>query len=191
MPPAYRYLFTALWVTWILYWWAMSRNVKETVWREPLSSRLMHIVPLAIAGSLLSLPLPAASVLRAPLSLSAAWWSPIGLALTAAGLLFTVWARVHLGQNWSGIVTIKQDHELITTGPYALVRHPIYTGLLLAFLGSALAVGGAFRGALVMALVLFALVRKLRIEERGMRQRFGEAYAVYAKNVPALIPFIF
>jgi protein-S-isoprenylcysteine O-methyltransferase Ste14 len=111
----------------------------------------------------------------------------VGAALTAAGLLFTVWARVHLGTNWSGTVTLKRGHELITSGPYAFVRHPIYTGLLLAFLGSALA-RDEWRGVLALALVALALWRKLRNEERWMREQFGDAYSAYSKRVAALVP---
>jgi protein-S-isoprenylcysteine O-methyltransferase Ste14 len=109
--------------------------------------------------------------------------------LTLAGLLFTVWARTHLGRNWSGLVTIKQDHELITSGPYSTVRHPIYTGLLLAFVGSALA-RSELRGILAVVLVFWALWRKSRIEERWMRDQFGDAYREYSSHVAALIPFV-
>jgi protein-S-isoprenylcysteine O-methyltransferase Ste14 len=96
---------------------------------------------------------------------------------------------VHIGTNWSGTVTIKQGHELVTTGPYALVRHPIYTGLLLALAGSALA-RGEWRGALAVLIALLALWRKLRLEEHWMREQFGEAYRAYSRRVAALVPFI-
>ncbi len=104
-------------------------------------------------------------------------------------MLFTVWARLHLGRNWSGTVTIKDGHELITSGPYALVRHPIYTGLLLAMLGSALALGD-WRGVAAFALAAGALWRKLRVEESWMQQQFGDAYQAYSQRVAALIPFV-
>jgi protein-S-isoprenylcysteine O-methyltransferase Ste14 len=94
-----------------------------------------------------------------------------------------------LGKNWSGTVTIKEGHELIMSGPYAVVRHPIYTGLLLAFLGSALA-RGDWRAVLAFALAAAALWRKLRFEERWMRAQFGDAYAAYARRVSALVPFV-
>jgi protein-S-isoprenylcysteine O-methyltransferase Ste14 len=94
-----------------------------------------------------------------------------------------------IADNWSGDVQLKRDHELIVKGPYALVRHPIYTGLLLAFVGSALAVG-EWRGGLAVAIVAVSFWRKLRREEAFMRQQFGETYARYAASVPALIPFL-
>ena len=84
-------------------------------------------------------------------------------------------------------MTIKQDHELITTGPYAIVRHPIYTGLIVAFMACALVRADA-RGAAGVLIGFAALWRKLRFEERWMRERFGERYADYAERVPALVP---
>ena len=111
----------------------------------------------------------------------------IGAALSFAGVAFSVWARVLIAGNWSTDVKLKRDHELIVAGPYALVRHPIYTGLLMTFAGTALAVG-EWRA--VLAVVAAAFWRKLRLEEALMRRQFGEAYAQYAARVPALIPFV-
>jgi protein-S-isoprenylcysteine O-methyltransferase Ste14 len=107
--------------------------------------------------------------------------------LVAAGLAFAVWARVCLGRNWSGIVTLKQDHELVRSGPYRLVRHPIYTGLLLALLGSALA-RNEWRALLAVALAWLAFWRKLQVEEELMIEQFGDAYVRYRAEVPALMP---
>jgi protein-S-isoprenylcysteine O-methyltransferase Ste14 len=189
MQQVYRYLFPAMWLGWAAYWWVLSRNVKATARHEPIGSRLLHIIPLMLAVLLIWLPSGPILVLGERFLPSAAWiiWS--GAALTAAGLLFTVWARVHIGTNWSGTVTIKQDHELVTTGPYALVRHPIYTGLLLAFIGSAMA-RGEWRGVLAVLIAFVALWRKLRFEEEWMRGQFGDAYDAYAKRVPALLPYL-
>jgi protein-S-isoprenylcysteine O-methyltransferase Ste14 len=182
----YRYLFASLWLGWGLYWWALSRNVKPVARTEPVSSRLAHIVPLLIAAILIGMPRIPLTALGRPLPL-AAWPFWIGAVLTAAGLLFTVWARVHLGTNWSGVVTVKENHELIQSGPYAIVRHPIYTGLLIAFVGSAIA-RGEWRGVLAVAIVLWAFWRKLHTEERYMREQFGDTYRAYSERVPALIP---
>ena len=112
-----------------------------------------------------------------------------GAVLTLAGLLVTVWARVHLGRNWSGTITVKQDHELITSGPYRLVRRPIYSGLLLAFMGGALA-RGEWRGIVAVVLTFWAFWWKLRTEEQWMREQFGLAYEEYAHRVAALVPFV-
>jgi protein-S-isoprenylcysteine O-methyltransferase Ste14 len=96
---------------------------------------------------------------------------------------------VHLGRNWSATVTVKQDHELIRTGPYAIVRHPIYTGVLFGFIGTALAVG-QWRGVLAVVIVFVSFWRKLRIEERWMSETFGEQYRLYRAHTRALIPFL-
>lgn len=112
-----------------------------------------------------------------------------GAALTVAGLLFSVWARAVLGTNWSGTVTIKQDHELIMRGPYRIVRHPIYTGVLLALLGSAF-IGGCTRCFIGLVVVGFGFWLKLQLEEQFMLQRFGAQYIDYRQHVHALIPFV-
>jgi protein-S-isoprenylcysteine O-methyltransferase Ste14 len=117
------------------------------------------------------------------------WTFFVGAAVTALGLLFSVWGRIHLGRNWSQAVTVKEDHELIVTGPYSLVRHPIYTGLLTGFLGTAIAIAEV-RGVLAFGLVLIVLLGKLRLEERWMRKEFGESYEQYSRRVAALVPLI-
>ena len=121
---------------------------------------------------------------------SGIWSFWIGAAVTAAGLLFAVWARRHLGRNWSSSVTIKQGHELITTGPYALVRHPIYTGILTGFLGTAIALSQV-RGVIGFVLIFAVLWAKLRMEEKWMRSQFGETYAIFAHQTAALVPYLF
>ena len=120
----------------------------------------------------------------------AAWQFWVGAAITAAGLSFAIWARRHIGRNWSATVTLKQDHELVTSGPYAFVRHPIYTGLLFGFIGSAIALG-QWRGIVAVAIAYLSLLRKYLLEERWMRERFGTAYADYSRRVKALVPFLF
>ena len=107
-----------------------------------------------------------------------------------AGLLFAVWAREHLGSNWSRSVTIKEGHELIASGPYSVVRHPIYTGILAGFLGTAIALSQV-RGFIVFLLIFFILWVKLRMEEQWMRSQFGETYATYAHQTAALVPYLF
>jgi len=183
------YLFPTIWLLWGVYWLIESRAVKANVWVESLPSRLMHIVPLIVAVLLFLPPtMPMLGLDRRflPWSLSTFW---AGFVVTVAGLLFTVWARRHLASNWSGDVTLKLEHELITSGPYAWVRHPIYTGLLVGFIGSAVSLG-EWRGILAVLLVGSSFWRKLRTEERGMRQLFGERYLNYERRVSALIPFL-
>jgi protein-S-isoprenylcysteine O-methyltransferase Ste14 len=185
----YRWLFPLLWLAFIVVWVAMARGGKAVAERESAFSRVSHYLPLAIAIYLIAAPHVPFALLNdrfAPLSL---WLVQLGAALTFAGIAFAVWARVWIAGNWSTDVTLKRDHELIVSGPYALVRHPIYTGVLLGLLGTALAVG-EWRAALAVVLAAAAYWRKLGIEEAVMRRQFGEAYARYAARVPALIPFV-
>jgi len=189
MRLLYRYLFPAMWLAYIVYWRVMAFDVKADERREASGSGLQRLFLMVAAIVLLAatdIPLSVLDRRFLPWSL---WWFWIGSAVTAGGLLFSVWARQHLGRNWSRAVTIKKDHELITSGPYSLVRHPIYTGLLLGFLGSAIALG-EWRGLLAVALVFIALWRKLTLEEKWMRVQFGESYESYSHRVRALVPYI-
>jgi protein-S-isoprenylcysteine O-methyltransferase Ste14 len=184
----YRQLMWLLWSAWALFWVLSAAGSKTTKRRESLGSRLAHVVPLTVGFVLIvwhDVPWAWLGERLWPRSFTAYW---LGVALLAAGLGFTVWARVHLGRNWSGSVTVKEDHELIRSGPYAYVRHPIYTGLLAAALGTVIA-SGTVHAALGLLIVAAALLRKLRIEEGFMRETFPGAYERYAAQVPALIPF--
>jgi len=179
-----------MWVSFLAYWRAVATNVKTTERLEAALSRLTRIVLILCAIALLWLPivpLPTLLSLRV-LPLGAVWfWS--GAAVTTGGLLVAVCARRHLGRNWSQAVTVKEGHELITSGPYALVRHPIYTGVLLGFTGSAMG-RGELRGLLALAIVLGAYWYKLRLEEKWMRAHFGEQYESYSRRVAALVPYL-
>jgi protein-S-isoprenylcysteine O-methyltransferase Ste14 len=188
MPLVYRFLFPAMWLSWAAYWWLASRGAKPFERREPLGSRLLHVLPLLAAIGLLWADKVPGRLLNERLFAWAPWGFWVAALVTAMGLLFTAWARVHLGRNWSGTVAIKQGHDLITSGPYALVRHPIYTGLLVAFIGSAMA-RGEWRGVLAVVVAWAALWRKLRLEQRWMAERFGQQYEAYSRRVPALVPF--
>jgi protein-S-isoprenylcysteine O-methyltransferase Ste14 len=187
-PSFHRLLLTGLWVAWALYWLIAAANTKTTEQREPLSSRIPYVTALVSGGVLLAshrLPWPWINQRLWPRSLALYW---TGVALVAAGIAFAVWARVHLGRNWSGSVTLKQGHELIRSGPYGVVRHPIYTGLLLSVLGTALT-SGTVRAALGLIIITAALLVKLRMEERLMRATFPIEYERYRASVPALVPF--
>ncbi|HEV3396559.1 MAG TPA: isoprenylcysteine carboxylmethyltransferase family protein [Xanthobacteraceae bacterium] len=113
-----------------------------------------------------------------------------GLALDLAGVAFAICARVMLGRNWSGMVmTVKEDHQLVQSGPYAIVRHPIYTGLASAILGTALTVG-TLASYIGVAAGLTALLVRIHVEEKLMADQFGEAHAAYRRRTKKLIPFI-
>ena len=111
----------------------------------------------------------------------------IAVILILAGLSFAVWARLHLGKYWSGRITLKVEHRVIQTGPYAWVCHPIYSGLILAVLGTAISLG-TVRAFLGFAFILASFLRKLTLEENWLRSHFGTEYALYQKRVRPLIP---
>jgi len=113
-----------------------------------------------------------------------------GLGIAICGVGFSIWARLALGGNWSSSPSIKQDHALIVSGPYRVVRHPIYTGFLIALLGSALQYG-LLRSFLAVLTCAVGLYLKVSVEEEFMVHRFGEAYLRYRRNVSALVPFLF
>jgi protein-S-isoprenylcysteine O-methyltransferase Ste14 len=188
MRTIYTWLIPAIWAAWAFYWFIAAFTAKPSRRKESVASRLSHYVPLVLAILLTVSPRFAG----APLSTRFLPWSLIlfwvGTALLLAGLLFTVAARRHLGGNWSGTVTLKQDHTLTRTGPYRFARHPIYTGLLLAFFGSAVIALGEWRGLVAMALITVAFLRKIRIEEQFLQEQFGDGYVRYRTEVPALIP---
>lgn len=117
------------------------------------------------------------------------WIQLTGFTLALTGCLIAIWARVTLGGNWSALVTLQQDHALVTEGPYALARHPIYLGFLLGFTGTVLVVG-ELRALLGLALITIRLVLKLNLEEKLMLQAFPSAYPAYRSRVKALIPGI-
>jgi len=184
----YRQLMLGLWLAWLLYWVISALSAKTTRRRESLGSRLSHVVPLLIGVALIVWPRVPSDWLSLRLLPHRPLTYAVGVALLVLGLAFTVWARLHLGQNWSGTVTLKEGHELIRSGPYAYVRHPIYTGLLVALLGSAVACG-ELRAMIGLSVVAGAFIRKLRIEERLMREIFPGQYQRYCAQVPALVPF--
>jgi len=185
----YRWLFSILWLAFLAVWVVMARGGKPVAERESVYSRLSHYLPLALGIYLLAAPHVPVGFLEGRFAPLALWPVQLGAALTVAGIAFAIWARVRIAGNWSSDVTLKRDHELVVDGPYAFVRHPIYTGILLGLFGTALALG-EWRGLLAVALVGAAFWRKIGIEEVVMRRQFGDAYARYADRVPALIPFV-
>lgn len=188
MQPVYRWLIPALWLAWIAYWFIAARGAKATARREPWTSRLSHILPLALGIWFQSVPTPGWPSLERHV----VTWTPalfwVGTALVVAGLGWTVYARRHLGANWSGVVEQKQGHELIRTGPYGWTRHPIYTGLLLAFTGAAVTLD-RWRGLLGLLIIAAAFIRKLRTEEQFMQELFPLEYPRYRRAVGALLPW--
>ncbi|HTV95483.1 MAG TPA: isoprenylcysteine carboxylmethyltransferase family protein [Steroidobacteraceae bacterium] len=183
-----RALIAGMWIAWIAYWFLAARTVKPARERQSAASRLGFVLAMAIVAALLGLH-RLSGVLAVRL-VGGGWtryWCAV--ALVAAGLGFSIWARIILGGNWSGSVTVKVGHELIQRGPYRHIRHPIYTGIILALLGTGLA-AGQVRGFLGFAIGFVTLWLKSRVEERWMTREFGERYAAYRQSSWALIPFV-
>ncbi len=180
----------AVWLCAGAVWLVSAASLKSIARVEGQGSRLVHLLIMTAAFLLIFDPrlnvgrLNAHFVEDGP----AAWW--IGFALTVAGVAFAIWARFALGGNWSANVTVKQNHELKRTGPYAFVRHPIYSGFLLGLLGTAIAFG-EWRDLIGVVLGLIGWRGKSLIEERFMTEQFGEQYQQYKREVKALIPFVY
>jgi protein-S-isoprenylcysteine O-methyltransferase Ste14 len=185
----YHDLIPGLWLVWLAYWTVSGFRTKQVLRAEDVGSRLLHLVPLVLGIALLMFRRaggPWLAVRIYPQTAGSFW---IGTALIVLGLGFTSWARIHLAGNWSGTVTLKQNHSLTRTGPYRLVRHPIYTGLLTAILGSAIATA-EWRGVVAFVLITVSFLRKIVVEERFLTTQFGDAYARYRAEVPALVPWL-
>jgi protein-S-isoprenylcysteine O-methyltransferase Ste14 len=169
------------------FWW---RQVKRTVSKEPTAARALHLVPTIIAFALIFTPYFQMGFMGYRFIDQNPLWQWLGCALTFLGLAFAIWARIHLGKNWSAIVTVKENHQLIRSGPYQYARHPIYTGFVFAFLGTVLTVGKV-NGIIALIIFVVTYIRKLRTEELVLWKEFGEQYTKYKSEVKALIPFIY
>jgi protein-S-isoprenylcysteine O-methyltransferase Ste14 len=185
--PETNYAFGALWGGWLLFWLASARGNKRTASRAGPRWRFTVLAAVLVAW-LCGWQFP--EYFEQPLLPPSTAWVYMGLVLTAAGLGLTIWARRVLGTNWSAMPSIKTDHELIQRGPYRLVRHPIYTGLLLAVFGSGLA-GGRVWNLCVVGMAAILLIVKLKAEEALLARQFPEAYLQYRRRAKAIIPFVY
>ena len=178
----------SVWILIGIFWGLTALRLKPVVRAQPTRARLIQMSILISGAALLISKWPQALNSRvlpdsAPTALA-------GMTLTVGGAMVAVVARAYLGGNWSGRPTIKEGHELVTQGPYAFVRHPIYTGIFVAVIGTAIAFGQA-RDLLALPLVLLGLWLKARQEERLLSKAFGHSYAAYQQTVKsAIIPFV-
>jgi protein-S-isoprenylcysteine O-methyltransferase Ste14 len=177
-----------LWIGWIFVWIVFANFTLKMKRNEGLA-RLQHTVPTTLGLLLIFHDGPDLAFLSLGRLHDCAALAWFGAALTAAGQGFSIWARVHLGKYWSGTVALKEGHKIVSSGPYAVVRHPIYTGLLSAALGSALAAGT--KEAMLGILILFpSYALKWRREEKLMLGEFGAEYEAYRKRTKAIIPYL-
>lgn len=177
-----------LWFSFFVYWAIVGRNSAPTKSSESKKSTYFHALLLNSALILLFWPAPGLK----------GWFLPhglphlvaIGTAIQAAFMVLAIWARRHLGRNWSGAVRIAEGHELVCTGPYRFLRHPIYTAMLGMFLGTAIA-SGQYHALLGFGLLIIAYLRKTRLEEHILQQTFGTEFDAYRRDTWALVPLVF
>ena len=182
-------IISGCWLVFVVIWVTAAVSTKRTVYRESRTQRLRYWVLLVIAcflqlyGRRLPFPLNIRVLPQVALN---AWAAAV---LCVIGLAFAIWARVTLGRNWSGAVTLKEEHELVERGPYRFVRHPIYTGLIAMFLGTVIVLGHV-AGIAGLVLVFVSFWIKLRDEERIMLKQFPDQYAAYQLRAKRIIPFV-
>jgi protein-S-isoprenylcysteine O-methyltransferase Ste14 len=177
------YLWMAFFILWVI--WAFKTKATQT--HETLGSRFSYVIATVAAFyAMFSSDVPLGwmhirIIPREP------WIEAAGITLTVVGMAFAIWARAYLGGNWSSNVTVKVGHQLVRTGPYRWVRHPIYSGLILAMIGTALN-RRQVRGIVAVALLWVGFTIKSRIEERFMTATFGPEYDEYRLSAGAIVP---
>ncbi len=185
-----EYAIYALWVAWLVSWLVAALWSNRTEKRAGIGAELLFRVLMWGSIALFALPLSRHYYAQVQLWRLGDALNWILVAVTAAGLLFTWWARIHLGRLWSDLVMKKAGHHVVDTGPYRLVRHPIYSGLILAAFATAIEKGTSF-ALLGAAIITIAFYTKGRREERFLRAELGEdAYGAYARKTAMLVPFV-
>jgi protein-S-isoprenylcysteine O-methyltransferase Ste14 len=172
----------AVWVAFWIYWLASSVGVKagHTQWNRFAGIRVGLILVILLLARV--------RVFKGHAAISNPWLQGIGLALFLLGLALAVWARVYLGRNWGMPMSQKDDPELVTTGPYRSIRHPIYSGIILAMIGTTIAASLYWLIAVVLLGAYF--IYSAIVEERFMARRFPDSYPEYKRSTKMLIPFI-
>jgi protein-S-isoprenylcysteine O-methyltransferase Ste14 len=175
------------WIVLAVYWAVSALRQKPAKKEEHFTERLRHLVPVMVAFLLLSRSDASYGWLGLRFAPESGTLNLLGLVVAGGGVAFAIWARWHLGGNWSAVVSIREEHDLIRTGPYRAVRHPIYTGLLLAIMGTVLIVG-EFRALLALAILLASLYLKARKEDAWLAREFGETFEGHAKRTGMFLP---
>jgi protein-S-isoprenylcysteine O-methyltransferase Ste14 len=179
---------TAIFVTWAAFWiyWLISAtNVKEGAPRSSPTRRFRAVSLLLIVGTSVFIRDVKGTD---SLAIHSAALQAVGTIVFLSGLALAVWARIHLGRNWGMPMSERAEPELVTSGPYRLVRHPIYSGILLGVLGTALAINLYYLIPLVVMMAYF--IYSATVEERNMTASFPEAYPTYKAQSKMLIPFV-
>ncbi|HTF80690.1 MAG TPA: isoprenylcysteine carboxylmethyltransferase family protein [Cytophagales bacterium] len=189
MEPLFK-IATMVWVFTGVYWILAAFNIKAAQKKEDIKFRIFYmlfwIVPFLLTFFRV-FPQALLYTRLYPAYVALEYTAFIGMLL---GLGLMIWSRVALGRNWSGRIAIKEDHQLITTGPYAVARHPMYTGFIIAFFCTAILLGEV-RGVLAFLILIVGILMKIQLEEKFVKQVFGHHYMIYSKKVKRLIPFIY
>jgi protein-S-isoprenylcysteine O-methyltransferase Ste14 len=180
----------ACWIAFVVVWlvsaFSAKRNLKNKYWwQSPWLRIVIFIVFYIFLWHRVVLLVGSTANILPPNILVAA----IGLVLTAAGIAFAIWARFYIGRNWGMPMSLKADRELVDKGPYKYVRHPIYSGMLLAMAGTVLVAGPWWLVILAVSAIYF--IYSANAEQKMLTQEFPEAYPAYKKRTKMLIPFVF
>jgi protein-S-isoprenylcysteine O-methyltransferase Ste14 len=169
----------AFWIYWLVAAFSMKRG--RVAWTRELGVRaVLAVVVLALfrLGAFYGHGLN-----------SDPWRAGLGLAAFVAGLAFAIWARLHIGRDWGTPMSQKDDPELVTTGPYRLVRHPIYAGIVLASVGTAVALSWAWLVPVALAGAYFGYAAL--VEERNLARQFPDVYQAYMRTTKMIVPYVF
>jgi protein-S-isoprenylcysteine O-methyltransferase Ste14 len=180
---ALEFVFGIGWAAFWLYWLVAAFSTKRgrVSWSRELRIRAVILILVIVLIRL--------RAFRGHGLHSDPWRAGLGLVLFAAGLAFACWARIHIGRNWGTPMSRKDDPELVTSGPYRLVRHPIYTGILLAGIGTAVALSWEWLIAVALAGLYFSY--SAIVEERNLTEQFPDSYPAYRRSTKMMVPFVF
>jgi protein-S-isoprenylcysteine O-methyltransferase Ste14 len=177
------FVIVACWIAFWIYWLAAASGAKAG------QSRWTRFAGVRIVLVLLVLLLIRLRAFKGHTTTTNPWLQGVGLAIFLAGLGLAIWARVHIGRNWGMPMTEKVDPELVTTGPYRRIRHPIYSGIILAMIGTTVAV--SLYWLIAVAVIGAYFVYSATMEERYMAEQFPNSYPAYKQSTKMLIPFVF
>jgi protein-S-isoprenylcysteine O-methyltransferase Ste14 len=186
-PSTGMLLAGGIWAGFFVFWTLTAKPKGEVQRQESAQSRGTHRLLMNLGLLLLFVPIPR---LRQSFLSPNSWHVIVGLGTMVLATMLHIWARLHLGMNWSSQVMIKVDHQLVQTGPYRLIRHPIYTAILGLAFGTAL-VSGRITSLAGAVLISVAYVRKLLLEEQGLAETFGDEWQTYRKTSWRLIPPVY
>jgi protein-S-isoprenylcysteine O-methyltransferase Ste14 len=185
--PSVGQCIQGLWILFVVVWTLSAFKRKQTKQRESFGQRLTYLLPIVLAWFILNVSIVPRSLLRTRFLAATDTVAWTGVAITALGIAFAFWARFHLGTNWSGVVTLKENHELIRTGPYRTVRHPIYSGILVGLVGTAIAIGEV-RSLVALAIIWISFYIKARREESLLAREFGPSFLDHQEHTGMFFP---